>query len=257
LYTQSIETQPHYLASKVLSKSCEVLLNITQLILESRVSFFYRVIGSLPAPPIIVSKGDRHAEASHIWKCVRAAPKAGDVMSYTQLTTKGETWFRNIFSDFKLMDKTVFGDKSKDSMLTFNKQMFGLLMEKNHEVCDNALTYLRSYYRQVNKFVSALKQTVVITDPDMAKRYSALRAIVVCLGEDSKQWVHAFPAPAAGLVKSLHNNLLKLQDSLCRSPFKTSHSEISEGDEEKESHFRSNPVETTPLPEMQNLVRYE
>lgn len=145
IFSQNSDNELPYLASKALSKSCEVLLNITEIVLESRVTYFYRTITSLPTPSFS-SAMDRHIEQTHLWKLVEEVNSSGISHTYTQFTEQGEIWFRKLFTDLKLIDNSSVGSQEPDSVLAFNRHMFALLMEKNHEVCDNALTYLRNYY---------------------------------------------------------------------------------------------------------------
>ena len=126
------------LCSKALSKSCEILLNIVQIVLDSRVTYFFRVASTLPPP-----SEKRHQQASHYWKMSSRLNSAGEQVNFVQFTRRGEAWFRGIFTDFKLMDKTILGS---ESMLHFNKSIFTLLMEQSHELCDSTLTYLRNFY---------------------------------------------------------------------------------------------------------------
>jgi hypothetical protein len=137
IFTQASETSLSCLASKALSKSCEVLLNVTQIVLDARVTFFYRTIAALPEPH---SSEDKHVEQTHIWKRTEVTNASGKTRAFIQFTLCGESWFRNIFTAFKLTDNTAVGVK------VFDHHMFALLMERNHEVCDNALTYLRNHY---------------------------------------------------------------------------------------------------------------
>lgn len=156
IFSQTSDVEQVYLASKALSKSCEVLLNITEILLESRVTFFYRTISALSAPPLLPtsvnrpaksqSNADKLIEQTHLWKRMEIVNSSGMTNSFTRFTTRGELWFRKIFTDFKLMDSSALGPQGLDAMQVFNRHMFALLMERNHELCDNTLTYLRNYY---------------------------------------------------------------------------------------------------------------
>lgn len=172
IFSQTREVEQLYLASKALSKSCEVLLNITEIVLEARVTFFYRTVSALSAPPALstlasrpgqsqMSSADRLAEQAHLWKRIEEVDSAGRVNVFTQFTTRGEAWFRKIFTNFKLIDNNTLGQQSRsDSVLAFNRHMFALLMERNHEVCDNALTFLRNYYGNIK--LKSCKDTFII-----------------------------------------------------------------------------------------------
>ena len=170
-FIQAGEVSETYLSCKVLSKSCEVLLNITQIILDSRVTFFYQAVASLQAPPLIhsinndINHTDRAIEQSHMWKRVETVSSSGRKVVLTQLTTRGAEWFRQIFTDFKLMDDVTLGKSGINSMQAFNRHMFALVMETNHEVCDNALNYLRNSYGKslANIFWRSLILCIVFT----------------------------------------------------------------------------------------------
>jgi ribosomal protein L12E/L44/L45/RPP1/RPP2 len=99
------------------------------------------------------------------------------------------------------------------------------------------------------------------------------RAIVTCLGEDVKEWVRAYPVPAAALSDSVLDNLAKLQHALCMSvppaavappararassPISTPRTGESYGEEEEEEEEEADRTQpSTPSPPAQHLVRY-
>lgn len=135
IFSQESEAEQELAAAKALSKSCEVLQNITQLVLDARVTFFYREVAAQPAPLEIVDK----IPESALWMRSGGVGRSS-IGSFTQLTPRGEDWFRNIFTSLQVGGSDTLEAK------TFNDHLFMLLMERNHEVCDNALSYLRSYY---------------------------------------------------------------------------------------------------------------
>lgn len=79
---------------------------------------------------------------------------------------------------------------------------------------------------------------------------------MACLGEDAKEWVHAYP-PSSALSESVLVNLTKLQQALCTTPT-TATATANEGlsnEEEKEVMGGAVGTAITPFPPMQHLVR--